>query len=904
MAFPNEPLVFKPNVRFERAGACGGYNWGKPARRSNILKSLIRGAPMDSADGRALMAELAIDPGDLVAERWIVSDDREYPSTVVMPGAEEVPFNALLEQNSEALLGSSHAQSYGPYLYTIMKLIDTSPCGTRGGLSVQVHPRPDFPGLPAKPEMWRGSGHVYLGWSKDVNEATIREAACGNSLEQYLNELDLEPSSLVVVPGGTVHAIRADSFLMEWSMAPGRENLATGLPLSAASVALYDRTDGKKERRGRVNLPLALEVIRHADAYSASTRFGSEEQVLFRDERGNEVASLVRTPEVIVEKWTVASMLTPDSDGRGFPLYVETGEVELRFGSDELRLWQGDEAFVPASIERLRLVAVDGKLAEVFTWRAPLPEDRERLKRNVEHYEGRTLLSRRDRAAIAERGIRETEFEHQLAMFRRGVPPIRLQRPCILGDGIRALTPTECHELCGIWTKAQAEGRGTKFVPASGAASRMFRTLAEALVRLERESPNGELRQCGDPQVAEFLRRIEEYPFQDKLRRVLSESGHDLEALQREGDERTVLSTLIGADHLDYAHRPKALVEFHRYDSGPRTALEEHLVEAVHYLRDDDGIVRILFSTPSHAVSNFERHLDSVRQRLEGVGLRFQVTCSAQACSLDTVAVDDRNEPVRTLGGELLFRPSGHGALLNNLNDLGGDIVFIKNVDNVVPEWLQLEANAHKSVLGGLLVKLQTEIHGHLCALTSGEFDEAGIVRMLEFAEYELLAPIPSEILAGARERKAEYLRQRLDRPLRVCGMVRTDGALGGGPFWIESTTFPLQIVEQAQVDLQDSAQRGIWAASTHFNPVDIVCGIRDWRGQPYDLREFRDASALFVTDKSERGRKIKVLELPGLWNGSMAGWNTVFVEVPAVSFNPVKTVFDLLGRAHSNSCS
>jgi hypothetical protein len=347
---------------------------------------------------------------------------------------------------------------------------------------------------------------------------------------------------------------------------------------------------------------------------------------------------------------------------------------------------------------------------------------------------------------------------------------------------------------------------------------------------------------------------------------------------------------------------PKGLLKFHRYPDGTRTAFGEHLREAADYARSQNGRCHIHFTVSSEHRQRFEALWQGVRSGYEReCNIEFRVDFSIQEKSTDTIAVDKENRPFRGNDGIVLFRPGGHGALIQNLNALEGDVVFIKNIDNVVPKGLADLTSFWKKVLGGCLMQVQKKIFYYLERFTSGVADEELIEEAFAFVKNDLCTLPPWDQDSMAPKAKQEYLIGVLNRPLRVCGMVRNEGEPGGGPFWVsgQDGSLSLQIVESAEVDPSSEEQQKIGASSTHFNPVDLVCALRDFRGNPFDLRTYVDANAVFISQKSKDGRELKALELPGLWNGAMAHWNTVFVEVPAITFNPVKTVNDLLRKEH-----
>jgi hypothetical protein len=415
-------------------------------------------------------------------------------------------------------------------------------------------------------------------------------------------------------------------------------------------------------------------------------------------------------------------------------------------------------------------------------------------------------FSSEDRARIEAQGLTVEEVERQAALLRDPPPAAKLLRPCTAGDGVMRIDEREHAELLALAGEAAAAGRLSKFVPASGAASRMFDFL-----RSEGSD---------HPDVRRFHENASSFAF----------SAGDLQAL---------------------AALPKGLLLFHRYAGAVRTPFEEHLVEAAATVRDATGVCRVHVTVPPGQRAAFEAVLEQARPRLEReTGARFEVRFSEQAPSTDTVAIDERGRLFRDSEGRLLFRPGGHGALLKNLAESGGDVVLVKNIDNVVPDDLRAPTLLWKRLLAGVLVRLER---------------------------------------ASTRA-----------RPLRVCGVVRNEGEPGGGPFWVQGPGGETrQIVESAEVDLANPAQAAIWSAATHFNPVDLACSLRDASGWPFDLPRFVNERAVFIAKKTHEGRTLFALERPGLWNGAMALWETVFVEVPKETFAPVKTALDLLRPEH-----
>lgn len=516
---------------------------------------------------------------------------------------------------------------------------------------------------------------------------------------------------------------------------------------------------------------------------------------------------------------------------------------------------------------------------------------------------GRMDLTERDRVHLAAVGISPAEAERQIALLSSPPPPIELLRPCRIGDGIRSLDAGEHDELRALYRTAAAQGRCSKFVPSSGAATRMFKTLQSLWSESPRPSA-GELARRNDDAALEaqrLLEQLDRLPFFEALDAALATRGEDLGELVERGDPLPALSALLSTDGLALAHQAKGLLPFHRYADGLRTAFEEQLVEGCQYLRDDAGVCRFHFTVAGQHRPGFEELLDSVRPPLQS---RFEVDLdvgfSVQRRSTDTLALDVDGGLSRRPDGSLVLRPAGHGALIENLSTAGADVVFVKNIDNVLPESRHALICEWKELLGGYLVRLQTELFDILerlqVSLPSRVALDEGRRLLREHFGVALHAD------SGTSELRRRLIDQ-LDRPLRVCAMVRNTGEPGGGPFWVVDGpgNASQQIVERAQVDANGVDQQKIFAASTHFNPVDIVCGLRDRRNRPFDLSRFVDPQAVFISRKSEDGREIEALERPGLWNGAMSGWRTVFVEVPIETFAPVKTVWDLLRPEHQD---
>jgi hypothetical protein len=492
-----------------------------------------------------------------------------------------------------------------------------------------------------------------------------------------------------------------------------------------------------------------------------------------------------------------------------------------------------------------------------------------------------------DRAQLAARGIAVEEAERQLRLLRDRPRPIRLDRPCVLGDGIARIDPAARDRLLDLARTVAANGRVQKFVPASGAATRMFKDL----IALVESSAVPSATAAGGT----FFDRLDDLPFAETLRQRSGVFGRPASADQ----ERHVLRTLLY--DMRFSELPKALIPFHRVRK-VRTPLEEHLLEGAQYTRDRGDIARTHFTVAPEFRGEFDRLARELagEVRRETAGTVVAVSFSEQQPSTDTLALTPDGEPFRDAHGALLFRPAGHGALLQNLQDLGADLVVIKNIDNVLPFENSREVVEWKQRLIGTLAELHAENSALLEQLATSD-DESAVEQGLRVAADRFGRHAPRELSRAARR---EFVRDALDRPLRVCGVVKNEGEPGGAPFWViaEDGRRSMQIVESSQVDLADAAQRALFESSTHFNPVDIVCALADRHRRPYDLARFVDPDAVFLSRKSYEGRDLLALERPGLWNGAMAHWNTVFVEVPASTFAPVKTVFDLLRPQHQSS--
>ena len=499
-------------------------------------------------------------------------------------------------------------------------------------------------------------------------------------------------------------------------------------------------------------------------------------------------------------------------------------------------------------------------------------------------------FTEQDQAQILAQGVSPEQIDQQIQHFVQGFPYLNVIKAATIGDGIVRVPDDQLANYIHRFDKAAHERDLVKFVPASGAATRMFKSLFAAL--------DGK----SDKSTDEVFARLTDFAFYDDLKAAMAAKGADLDAAIAANDRTTVLRFLLTEDGLDYGSLPKGLLKFHRYaDDSPRTPVEEHLVEGAAYA-NSDGTVRIHFTVSPEHRERFESLIEHEKRDYEAwLGVAFEVSFSEQKKSTDTISVDMANEPFRNADGSLLFRPAGHGALIENLNDIDADLVFIKNIDNVVPDEIKETTVTYKKVLAAVLLDAQQQVARLQGLLENDDVSDGYLAEADELLRRTLFTLPPDGFENLPKADKLAYFRRKLDRPVRACGMVKNVGEPGGGPFWARNPdgSVSLQVVESAQIDLTNPAQKAIFDEATHFNPVDLVCGLKDHHGRKYDLPNFRDPQTGFITAKSKDGKDLKAQELPGLWNGAMADWNTIFVEVPLITFNPVKTVNDLLRKEH-----
>lgn len=504
------------------------------------------------------------------------------------------------------------------------------------------------------------------------------------------------------------------------------------------------------------------------------------------------------------------------------------------------------------------------------------------------------MLSQEDLKQIALKGMSEEQIETQLEQFKTGFPFLKLEAAAEIGRGIMAPDKDKRATYEKAWTDYKAEGRRVvKFVPASGAASRMFKDMF-AFLDADYDVPTTDFEK-------HYFDNLENFAFYGALdEQCRKNEGKSIKELTAEGNYKAVVANMLEAKGLNYGQLPKGLLLFHKYENGPRTPMEEHLVEGALYAASN-GEAHVHFTVSHEHMPLFRKMVeDKADIYAKTYGIKYDITFSEQKPSTDTVAANPDNTPFRTDEGRLLFRPGGHGALIENLNEIDADVIFIKNIDNVVPDRLKGDTVEYKQVIAGVLVTLQQKAFGYLHLLDTGIYTHDQLEEIIRFVQQDLCCR-KQDIKNLEDAELVIYLRNKLNRPMRVCGVVKNVGEPGGGPFltYNQDGTISLQILESSQIDKSNKEYMEMFTKGTHFNPVDLVCAVKDYKGQPFNLPDFVDKSTGFISSKSKSGKELKALELPGLWNGAMSDWNTVFVEVPLSTFNPVKTVNDLLREQH-----
>lgn len=504
------------------------------------------------------------------------------------------------------------------------------------------------------------------------------------------------------------------------------------------------------------------------------------------------------------------------------------------------------------------------------------------------------MLSQEDLKQISLRGITEEQVEHQLDEIKQGFPFLKIEAAASIGKGIMSPTENEINKYLSTWdTYLTGCHKIVKFVPASGAASRMFKNLYSFL-DADYDKPTTEFEK-------EFFENIKKFAFKKELCNACkTNDGKCVTCLMDNGEYKKIVENLLEEKGLNYGHLPKGLLLFHSYEEGPRTPMEEHLVEAAMYAQSE-GQANVHFTVSHEHLELFKKKVaEKIDMYAEKFGVKYNISFSEQKANTDTIAANPDNTPFRNEDGSLLFRPGGHGALIENLNDIDADVIFIKNIDNIVPDRLKGETVKYKKLLAGILVDLQTRAFNYLKLLDTGNYTHAQLEEIIRFLQRDLCCR-RNDIKELEDAELVIYLHNKLNRPMRVCGMVKNVGEPGGGPFlcYNQDGTISPQILESSQIDKSNEKYVQMFKEGTHFNPVDLVCATKDYKGNTFHLPDYVDRSTGFISSKSKNGRDLKALELPGLWNGAMSDWNTVFVEVPIETFNPVKTVNDLLREQH-----
>jgi hypothetical protein len=505
------------------------------------------------------------------------------------------------------------------------------------------------------------------------------------------------------------------------------------------------------------------------------------------------------------------------------------------------------------------------------------------------------MFTSEDLLQLKERGLTEEDVLTQLTYFKEGFPALCVVSAATVGNGIMRIGDDDQAAYIEAWNRyCQRNCTIVKFVPASGAASRMFKDLF-AFLDADYDEPRTDFEK-------RFFSEIEKFAFYDALNACcLTHYDKNIPGLLSLGKYKAIVRALLLPEGMNYGSLPKGLLLFHKYPDGNRTPTEEHMVESAYYAKDRNGRAVLHFTVSPEHRGLFEK-LTAEKSLLYGQRLntRYDISFSIQKPSTDTIAVDMNNEPFRDENGRLVFRPGGHGALIENLDAIEADVIFIKNIDNVVPDRLKDNETRYKKLLAGVLVKMQERAFRYMEKLESGNATTDDLSEMLRFTENELCIR-HEDISLDSEQELRNYLVRKLNRPFRVCGMVKNQGEPGGGPFIVKNPdgTASPQILESSQINPDDPVAMNAFRNGTHFNPVDLVCSVKNHKGEKYRLPDYVDRNTGFISIKSKNGRELKALEHPGLWNGGMSDWNTVFVEVPVSTFNPVKTVIDLLRPEH-----
>jgi len=519
------------------------------------------------------------------------------------------------------------------------------------------------------------------------------------------------------------------------------------------------------------------------------------------------------------------------------------------------------------------------------------------------------MLTKDDKALLDSKNISEDKLSSQIERFKKGFPFLNIVAPATDSKGIKRFDTLETQAIGKYYDDEVSKKSIVKFVPASGAASRMFKMLFQSLELLQKGETEKAFAKKDFYSLSTFAEQLPKFAFYNDLASALRDAGYNIKDLMANNQYDIIIDYLLNEKGLNYGSLPKGLLKFHQYNAISRTPVEEHLVEAALYASNKNKEANIHFTISPEHKESFKKLLERELAIYEAkFKVKYKIDYSEQKKSTDTVAVNTDNTVFRNENGEILFRPAGHGALIENLNEIDADVVFVKNIDNVAPDHLKADTIKYKKLLGGVLLKYQEKIFNFLAKLDDQKDSpkESLIAEVAEFVENDLCCKLPDSFNEQNSKEQADILNSVLDRPIRVCGMVRNEGEPGGGPFLVQHSNgqTDLQIVEKAQIDENNQQMAELLSKSTHFNPVDLVCSAKRYVGNQFDLTEFVDPDAGIITSKTMNGKDLKALELPGLWNGAMARWNTIFVEVPLTTFSPVKEVNDLLRPVHQQNVS
>lgn len=513
------------------------------------------------------------------------------------------------------------------------------------------------------------------------------------------------------------------------------------------------------------------------------------------------------------------------------------------------------------------------------------------------------MFTENDIKQIESKGITLNQVNAQVSRIKNGMSYSNLVSAATIGKGIASYSKDEIDAYIKLYESKQNDVNIVKFVPASGAASRMFKFLFQFLNSFEPSKENIEeyVDRTGNSLIKTFISGLKDFPFYENVIEKTKALNPNYDSLSKDEAIFEFVKTMLSEDGLNYSFLPKGLLPFHKYNDGAVTAFQEHLLESTLYASSNQK-ANLHFTVSEKHQAYFNSELDKIKKDLEEkTKTAFNVSFSYQKEETETLALTTSNEIYRNEDGSILFRPAGHGALLENLNDLDNDIAFIKNIDNMVVFDRNKKVSDYKKLVAGVLLEVQEEAFSFLHQLDGSSVSEKDMLSMAAFLSKKMNVSINDEFDDLSSEKKKDYLKDKLNRPIRACGMVKNQGEPGGGPFWVkdEEGNISLQIVEFAQIDIDNQQQADIVKNATHFNPTDLVCGIKNYKGEKFDLMNYVDPEAAFITMKTQNGTDIQALELPGLWNGSMAYWNSIFVEIPVETFNPVKTVNDLLKPVH-----